>query len=158
MRQRMWRKLFDQISEALTATDGDADDESRDEAIRHATAVLMIDVALADKSFDDEELQRILEHARSRFGLDDKQASDLIRSARADAENIVSIHDFTQLLHNNLTAPEKEAVVGTLWQIAYADGDLDKYENSLVLKISDGLHVSRGRCMKLKHDAYADGI
>ena len=43
-----------------------------------------------------------------------------------------------------------------LWKIAYADGRLDKYEDSLVLKISDLLHVSRGRVMKLKHDAEID--
>jgi uncharacterized tellurite resistance protein B-like protein len=40
-----------------------------------------------------------------------------------------------------------------LWQVAYADGQLDKYEDSLVLKISDLLYVSRGRVMRLKHDA-----
>jgi uncharacterized tellurite resistance protein B-like protein len=39
------------------------------------------------------------------------------------------------------------------WQIAYADGRLDKYEDSLVLKISDLLYVSRGLVMRLKHDA-----
>ncbi len=40
-----------------------------------------------------------------------------------------------------------------LWQVAYADGNLHRYEDSLVLKISDLLHVSRGRVMRLKHDA-----
>jgi uncharacterized tellurite resistance protein B-like protein len=40
-----------------------------------------------------------------------------------------------------------------LWQVAYADGALDKYEDSLILKISDLLHVSRARVMRLKHDA-----
>ena len=40
-----------------------------------------------------------------------------------------------------------------LCEIAYADGEFDKYENSLVLKISDLLYVSRGRVMRLKHDA-----
>jgi uncharacterized tellurite resistance protein B-like protein len=56
-------------------------------------------------------------------------------------------------LHGHLADREKEQIVGMLWQIAYADGRLDKYENSLVLKISDLLYVSRGRVMRLKHDA-----
>lgn len=51
---------------------------------------------------------------------------------------------------------EKARVVSLLWEIAYADGELDKYENSLVLKISDLLYVSRGRVMRLKHDAAAE--
>lgn len=148
----MLRKLFDQIAESLSSKDCD-DEDSRAHAIRHATAVLMIDVALADSTFDENELARILSYAMSRFGLDQTEALELTDAAKADAENIVSLHEFTQLLHNNLSDAEKEAIVATLWQIAYADGDLDKYENSLVLKISDGLHVARGRCMRLKHDA-----
>jgi uncharacterized tellurite resistance protein B-like protein len=43
--------------------------------------------------------------------------------------------------------------VRLLWEVAYADGELDKHEDSLVLKISDLLHVSRGLVMRLKHDA-----
>lgn len=148
------RKIFDRIAASLGAVDGGGgDEENRDQAIRHATAVLMIDVALADSSFDDAELARIVGHAVSEFGLDTSAASELVNGAKADARNLVSLHDFTQLLHNNLSGPEKEAIVATLWRIAYADGQLDKYENALVLKISDGLHVARGRCMRLKHDA-----
>jgi len=63
------------------------------------------------------------------------------------------VHDFTQLLHAHLDEDEKARIVGLLWRIAYADGRLDKYEDSLVLKISDLLYVSRGRVMRLKHDA-----
>lgn len=150
----MLRKIFDQIAESLGAPDGDrGSGESREQAIRHATAVLMVDVAQADSRFDDEELARIVDYARSQFDLDDSEASALVGAATADAADLVSLHEFTQLLHNNLSDAEKEGIVATLWQIAYADGDLDKYENSLVLKISDGLHVARGKCMRLKHDA-----
>ena len=63
------------------------------------------------------------------------------------------MHEFTQLLHENLSENEKARIIALLWKIAYADGRLDKYEDSLVLKISDLLYVSRGRVMRLKHDA-----
>ena len=56
-------------------------------------------------------------------------------------------------MHKHLDEAEKARIVGLLWQIAYADGHLDKYEDSLVLKVSDLLYVSRGRVMRLKHDA-----
>jgi uncharacterized tellurite resistance protein B-like protein len=56
------------------------------------------------------------------------------------------------LLHHNLNEQEKARIVGLLWQVAFADGRLDKYEDSLVLKIGDLLHVSRGKVMRLKHD------
>ena len=66
---------------------------------------------------------------------------------------MVSVYEFTQLLHQHLDQSEKAKIIGMLWQLAYADGRLDKYEDSLVTKISDLLYVSRGRSMRLKHDA-----
>ena len=82
-----------------------------------------------------------------------EDAAELVNAADEKAENLVSLHEFTQLLHNNLDESEKARIVGLLWKVAYADGRLDKYEDSLVRKISDLLHVSRGRSMRLKHDA-----
>lgn len=152
----MLQKLFDRIAATLSSDSKAADNPaSRARAIRHATAVLMIDVALADKTFDSDEFAQIIEHATSEFGLSEVDANELVESAEGEAENLVSLHDFTQLLHNNLSESEKETIIATLWRIAYADGKLDKYEDAVVLKISDGLHVARGRCMRLKHDATA---
>ena len=113
----------------------------------------MLDVALADKTFDRSELEHLLAIAEMHFGLGPEEAQELVDTAKQEAEELVSLHEFTQLLHHNLTEEEKAGIVGMLWQIAYADGHLDKYENALVLKISDLLYVSRARVMRLKHDA-----
>jgi uncharacterized tellurite resistance protein B-like protein len=40
-----------------------------------------------------------------------------------------------------------------LWHVAYCDQHLDKYEDALILKIGDLLHVGRGTVMRLKSDA-----
>ena len=150
----MLRHLMDRIAEAIAATDDDAaPTEGRDEAIRMATAVLMIDVARADHVFEEAEFERLLELFESHFDLTPDDAAALVDEAGEKADNLVSAYDFTKILHEHLDHAEKARVVELLWTIAYADGQLDKYENSLVLKISDLLHVSRGRVMRLKHDA-----
>ena len=113
----------------------------------------MIDVARADHVFEDSEFDRVLKLIEQHFGLTAEQAASLVNVADERAEDLISLYEFTQLLHNNLDELEKAKIVGLLWDIAYADGQLDKYEDSLVLKISDLLHVSRGRVMRLKHDA-----
>jgi len=129
------------------------DEADREAALRLATAVLMIDVARADDVFDESEFDRVLMLMEKHFKLRPEQAAELVNEAGDKAEELVSIHEFTKILHQNLNADEKERIVGLLWQIAYADGRLDKYEDSLVRKISDLLYVSRGRSMRLKHDA-----
>ncbi len=150
----MIRRLLHQISGALSApADSPGDAERREAAIRSATAVLMVDVARADYVFDDDEFDSVLRLVESHFHLSPDEAAALVNAADEEVDNLVSLHDFTQLLHNSLDEDEKARIVGLLWQIAYADGRLDKYEDALVLKISDLLHVSRGQVMRLKHDA-----
>ncbi|MDH3806574.1 MAG: TerB family tellurite resistance protein [Gammaproteobacteria bacterium] len=118
-----------------------------------ATAVLMLDVARADHVFEESEFDRVLDLVEAHFGLTPEEAAELVNTAGDKAEQLTSVHEFTELLHKHLDEADKARIVALLWQIAYADGRLDKYENSLVLKISDLLYVSRGRVMRLKHDA-----
>lgn len=149
----MIKRLFVQIIESIAVTTTEVPDEDRDATLRLATAVLMIDVARADDVFDESEFDRVLMLVEKHFKLPPEQAAELVDEAGARAEELVSAHEFTKILHQHLNEDEKARIVGLLWQIAYADGRLDKYEDSLVRKISDLLYVSRGRCMRLKHDA-----
>ncbi len=148
----MIRVLVDRISKAIQETEEGASPD-RTEAIRMATAVLMADVARADYDFDEQEFEMLLDMVQIHFGLSAEDATQLANEASEVAEDLVSLHEFTQLLHKQLSHDEKAEVVAMLWRVAYADGQLDKFEDSLVLKISDLLYVSRGRVMQLKHEA-----
>ncbi len=144
----MFKKLFDDIMGRISAEDAAADD--RDAAIRMATAVLMVDVALVDSSFEEVEFERMLGLVKNHFGLSTQAAAELINAANAEADELVSVHEFTELLHQHLDDDEKARVVELLWSTAYADGELNEYENSLVLKVSDMLNVSLDVVMRLK--------
>jgi uncharacterized tellurite resistance protein B-like protein len=152
----MIKQLFAQVVETFSSTASTpASAEKREAALRMATAVLMLDVARADHVFEESEFERVLQLFEHHFGLSPDDAAELVNAADDRAENLTSVHEFTKLLHEHLSEDEKARIVSLLWQIAYADGRLDKYEDSLVLKISDLLYVSRGRVMRLKHDAQA---
>jgi len=150
----MIKKLFIQVVETITTTDSALPESGdRDAALRMATAVLMLDVARADHVFEESEFDRVLRLVEAHFELSPEEAAKLVNQAGDKSEDLVSVYEFTQLLHEHLDEGEKARIVALLWQIAYADGRLDKYEDSLVLKISDLLYVSRARVMRLKHDA-----
>lgn len=150
----MIRRLITQVIETISVTaETENSAADRDDALRLATAVLMVDVARSDHVFDATEFDQVLRLIETHFRLSPEQAAALINAADEEAEELVSLHEFTQLLHQNLDEQEKARIVGLLWQVAYADGRLHRYEDSLVLRISDLLHVSRGRVMRLKHDA-----
>lgn len=150
----MIKRLIDQVVNVIATPErGDVSEQEREDALRLATAVLMIDVARADHEFDESEFDRILELVRAHFKLDPEAAAQLVIAANERSDEAVSAYEFTQLLHEHLDEDEKARIVALLWQIAYADGRLDKYEDAFVLKISDLLYVSRGRVMRLKQDA-----
>lgn len=148
----MIKRLFAQVVESIT-TSADNSEAERESALRVATAVLMIDVARADHVFEESEFDRVLRLAEVHFNLSPEQAAELVNEADSKAEDLVSAYEFTEILHRHLSEDEKARIVGLLWDIAYADGELDKYEDALILKISDLLYVSRARVMRLKHDA-----
>ena len=150
----MIKRLFVRVMETITSADStEAGTQDRQAVLCLATAVLMLDVARADHVFEESEFDRVLNLIEAHFGLTPEDAAQLVNLASDRAEELISVHEFTQLLHEHLDEDEKAHIIALLWQIAYADGRLDKYEDSLVLKISDLLYVSRGRVMRLKHDA-----
>ena len=115
----------------------------------------MVDVAVVDSTFDEVEFERMVDLAREHFGLGAEHAATLINVANAKSDELVSVRRLTAFLHEELSDDERARVVELLWSIAYADGRLDKYEDSLVLKISDQLEVGRDHVTRLKHDAAA---
>lgn len=150
----MIKRFFVQVFESISIeTSPEAVAIDRETALRMATAVLLIDVARADHVFNESEYDRVLQLIESHFEITPEQAGELFNAAGEEADDMVSLYEFTQLLNQNLNDEEKAHIIALLWQVAYADGQLDKYEDSLVLKISDLLYVSRGRVMRLKHDA-----
>ena len=146
----MFKSLYEKIVSQISAADIEADE--RDAAVRLATAVLMVDVALVDSSFDETEFDRMLVLIKRQFGLGTQEAADLINAANARADELVSTQELTELLNEHLDQDEKTRVVKLLWSIAFSDGQFDKYENSLVLKVSNLLGVSSEQAMQLKHE------
>ncbi|MFK7888971.1 MAG: TerB family tellurite resistance protein [Gammaproteobacteria bacterium] len=150
----MLRAFLTQLGDAFASPGRAANDESdHAHALRLATAALAIEVARSDHSFDETELAAMLALMAQRFDLTESETQTLADDAETAAEQSVSVYEFTQTLHEKLGDEDKAGVMTLLWQIAYADGRLDKYENSLVLKISDLMFVPRGLVMRLKHDA-----
>jgi uncharacterized tellurite resistance protein B-like protein len=149
----MIRKLLEQVTSVVQSTSADETDAARRHALDLATAVLMVEVAKADHSFDEEEFDALLRLLEQHLRLDPEEANELANKAGEEAEDAVDVHHFTKQLHEYLSEDEKAEVVSMLWRVAYADGHLHSFEDALVLKISDLLYVSRGRVMRLKHDA-----
>tara|TARA_B100000949_G_scaffold204150_1_gene193600 strand:- start:488 stop:937 length:450 start_codon:yes stop_codon:yes gene_type:complete len=130
--------------------------ESPDENIPHtnkielATAVLMIEISLADENTGDEEYKTIKKILLEKFGLDETKIDTLISLAEDEVDHTVSLHEFAETINNELSAIEKTNIIENLWRVAYADAYIHKYEEYYIRKIADLLHVSHSDYIKTK--------
>jgi uncharacterized tellurite resistance protein B-like protein len=146
----MLRRLADLIDNTLLGGAEDAGDETAEHARRLATAALLVETARADFTVEDAELERLSTLVRQAFGLSAEETDELVALARAEADAATSLYEFTSRLNAHVTAADKVHMVELMWRVAYADGDLDKYEEHLVRRVADLLHVPHSEFIRAK--------
>ena len=122
----------------------------RQHTVELATAVLMLEISLADDHIHDEERNVINELLVKHFGISDDEIKQLIKLAETEVDHAVSLHDFTRLLNAELGAADKVNIIENLWRVAFADSVLDKYEEYYIRKVADLLYVSHSDYIKAK--------
>jgi uncharacterized tellurite resistance protein B-like protein len=125
----------------------------REHSLQLSAAVLMIELMGADFEATPEERERILELVRERYDLTTAETHELVELAEAEAAEATSLQQFTRELTENLDMEDREHLVELLWDVAYADGRVDKYEEHLLRRIAGLLYVSHAAFIRTKHRA-----
>ena len=113
----------------------------------------MLEIAQADQEEADEELKIIESRLHKLFGLDEANRRAVAAAAREQLAQAPGLYQFTRQINETLSIEERSQLVKSLWQVAFADQEIDKYEEASIRKISDLLYVSHGDFMKAKHSA-----
>jgi uncharacterized tellurite resistance protein B-like protein len=138
--------FFDQ-----TFGEGGADDEDRDRELQLATAVLLVEVARADFSEDDIELDAVADLLKSHLGVSRHEVEQLVAEAKQKADYSASLQSFTRQLHEELSTEDKLRIVEMLWKVALADERLDKHEDHLIRKVAGLLYVSHSDLIRIRN-------
>lgn len=125
-------------------------------ALRVATAVLLVEVARADFIIVPSEKLRLRELLEQQFHLSRQELDALLEEAEADADRMVSIQHVTRLLNEHYDHAMKRRVVEMMWQLVYADGEKDHYEEHLIRQVADLLYVSHSEFIQARHKAEAE--
>jgi uncharacterized tellurite resistance protein B-like protein len=148
----MLRALNDLFDRAFAAKG--AAPEDREQALKVATALLLIEVARADYEDDLAEGAAIVQQIGEFFTLDEGEAKLLVDEARRQADHAVSLQSFTRRLVEDLTETERHRVVEMLWRVALADRRLDKHEDYVVRQVAELLYVSPRDLIKIRNRVY----
>lgn len=140
-----------QLLDRHLSTGGDLSPQPLTQAQKQlAMAALLVEVALADNHFDPAEREHLLVLLERKFALPTEEQSALAELAKAEAADATSLHQFTQLVNRECSHAEKFALIKAMWELAYADGHLDKYEEYVVRKVADLIHVSHSEFIRAK--------
>ena len=121
-----------------------------------AVAALLIEVAMADHQFSGQELESLSHSLKLKYSLTPDEISELITLAKSESNHATSLHQFTQIINQHCDNPEKFNLIRAMWEIAFADGNLDKYEDYLIRKVADLIYLPHSEFIRAKSHAKAD--
>jgi uncharacterized tellurite resistance protein B-like protein len=74
----------------------------------------------------------------------------LIEISKKNIDDSNSLYDFTRDINDNLDSEERIKLIESMWKIAYADGNIDKYEEHIIRKVSNLIYVAHSDFIKAK--------
>lgn len=125
----------------LNREDGSTSALSEDDK-QLAAAALLMEVAAADSVFADTELDAFKQELQTTYQLSAEEVDELQANAESRQENATSLFQFTQIVNDQCSREEKFALVKSMWQVALADGELDKYEENIIRRVAELIYLS----------------
>lgn len=138
--------------ESIKSLFADPGDKPRfaDDDYRIAAAALLVHAATVDGDLSDAERDKLHVLVKQRFALDDAAAEELIGKAVAADRDAIDLFQFTARLNRMLDEPGRARVIEMMWQIVFADGTVSEFEDNLIWRAADLLHISRNERIALR--------
>ena len=127
------------------------DETPLEHRLQLAASALMVEMMHVDETVTDHENKKIRTLIKQRYELDEAEIEDLIDLAHNEKHEATDYYAFTSLLNTHYTQQQKIKLVEDLWHIAYSDEELDKYEEHLLRRLSELLHVPHQDFIRTKH-------
>lgn len=115
---------------------------SHEHGVKLAAAALLIEMMRMDDDLHQDEQDVLLEVLQSKFELTESETHELVALAKQELANSTDYYQFTSLINQNFEYQDRVHMVELLWQVAYADKQLDKDEEFLVRKVAELIYVS----------------
>ena len=124
------------------------EEESDLSQLNNACAALLIEIAFADKEFDETEKISLKQTLIETYSIEEAEIDEIIRDAENTVSESTSLYGYTRIVNDEFEYKDKLSLLRNLWKVAYADGYLDKYELKHSLKVGYGCST---RCTLQSH-------
>ena len=124
-----------------------------DKTSTKACIALLLETSMADEVLDESELQTLKNTLQKDFQIYEDEIEELINLAKENVQDSTSLYEFTRDINDNFDATERVKLIESMWKIAYADGNIDKYEEHIIRKVSNLIYVAHSDFIKAKLSA-----
>ena len=118
---------------------GDPGDDRH--SLEAAAAALLVEAARTDNTISAVERERILDVTRRHFHLSEEEAQDLLSAAVFDTEGASPYYRYVTVINAHCPPDKRLWIIEMLWEVVYADGELNDLEANLLRRIGGRLHV-----------------
>ncbi len=115
--------------------------ESQQHTLRLAVVALLLETTHADFTQDAAEVAKLVQLLKTSLQLGQDEVHQLVMAAQERVEEATSLYEFTRVINEHCNAQQKLQLVSAMWLVAYADGDLDKYEEHLIRQVAELTYV-----------------
>lgn len=128
----------------------DQDEVSPEHRRQLAAAALLIETARADFTQDGIEETSMAAMLKTGLGLSEGEVDELLQLANLEVDAATSLYQFTRTVNDHFSPVQKTQLVTDMWRVAYADGDIDKYEEHLIRRVADLVYVAHEDYIRAK--------
>tara|TARA_R110001592_G_scaffold6774_11_gene36832 strand:+ start:2429 stop:2884 length:456 start_codon:yes stop_codon:yes gene_type:complete len=140
--------MFEKLKQLFSGVEEDTAKTTM--SLELATAALLIEVSKSDFQQDPVEIEKIHELLVRCFSVSLTDIEEFMATATALNKDSTSLYPFTRYINDNCNNLEKYELIVALWEVAIEDGQIDKYEDHLIRKISDLIYLPHTEFIRAK--------
>ena len=116
-------------------------------------SVLAYEIARSDGDISEDEENLLLGEIKKISEKVGKDEKDILKLIEIYSNDSVSFYEFIEDINEHFSKDEKISLISFLWDVAYADSNLDVDEERLIRRIADLIRIKDMDVLKLKDRA-----
>tara|TARA_B100000795_G_scaffold61585_1_gene41327 strand:- start:2930 stop:3358 length:429 start_codon:yes stop_codon:yes gene_type:complete len=121
--------------------------------IELTASILAYEIARSDGDITEDEKTLLLKEVKKISQKVGKDEEDILKLIETYSNDSVSFYEFIEDINKYFSKEDKISLIGFLWDVAYADSNLDVDEERLIRRIADLIRIKDMDVLKLKDRA-----